>query len=171
MSDECYFCGDDSDVLERHHVVPKRHGGSDKPENLVTVCPTCHRKLERLHGQRFYDQLGVGEGEASKGDTSREIIRALAEIQDIHQDHFPWYELGGEGDPLPPFAGVVREYLTRYDHGPVTWCKCCELATVYVQESENEEPFCARCGVSDEGADSTASVEAARWWLEEIVNG
>lgn len=56
--DNCYFCGeDDESILETHHVVPRRFGGSDDPENLVDVCPSCHGKLEELYGPRFYDEL------------------------------------------------------------------------------------------------------------------
>ena len=62
--DNCYFCGEDG-VLDAHHIVPQRHGGSDDVENLVKVCPTCHRKLERLYNSRFYEELGLEEAEES----------------------------------------------------------------------------------------------------------
>ena len=42
---ECQFCSANSD-LEVHHVVPRRFGGSDDLENLVTVCKDCHGRLE-----------------------------------------------------------------------------------------------------------------------------
>jgi len=29
--------------LEVHHLVPRAHGGSNQPENLVTLCGACHR--------------------------------------------------------------------------------------------------------------------------------
>jgi len=58
VSESCHFC-QESEVLERHHILPRRHGGDDSPENLVTVCPTCHRKLERLYAKSFYEALGV----------------------------------------------------------------------------------------------------------------
>lgn len=59
MSDGCYFCGGGSEVIEQHHIVPRRFGGGDESENLVEVCPTCHEKLERLYDKRFYDELGI----------------------------------------------------------------------------------------------------------------
>jgi len=62
MSAECHFC-DESEALDRHHIVPRRHGGSDDEENLVTVCPNCHRKLETLYDSRFYDEV-MGASEA-----------------------------------------------------------------------------------------------------------
>ena len=56
--DKCYFCNE-TRCLERHHIVPRRFNGSDNDENLVTVCPTCHRKLESLYDKKFYDDLDI----------------------------------------------------------------------------------------------------------------
>jgi len=62
--DGCYICdGGNADVLERHHIVPRRFGGSDSAENLVDLCPSCHEVLERLYDKRFYDVLGVSKEE------------------------------------------------------------------------------------------------------------
>jgi hypothetical protein len=61
--EDCYFCDEDTDVLEEHHLVPRRKGGSDNNENLVQVCPTCHQKLERLYDDRFYKALGASDPE------------------------------------------------------------------------------------------------------------
>ena len=56
--DTCYLCGNPhKELLETHHIVPSRFNGSDGPRNLVDVCPTCHRKLERLYNDRFYEQM------------------------------------------------------------------------------------------------------------------
>jgi len=66
MSDGCYFCDGGADVLEQHHIVPRRHGGSDESENLVDLCPTCHQKLERLYDKRFYDEIGVNPSNNSR---------------------------------------------------------------------------------------------------------
>jgi hypothetical protein len=51
---KCHFC--EKDVFEvgkkvgggntLHHVVPKRFGGKDIPDNLITICCYCHQKLE-----------------------------------------------------------------------------------------------------------------------------
>lgn len=58
--DDCYICGEgNEDILETHHIVPRRFGGGDESENLVDLCPTCHRALEKLYDKRFYDELGV----------------------------------------------------------------------------------------------------------------
>jgi predicted RNA-binding Zn-ribbon protein involved in translation (DUF1610 family) len=33
--------------LDVHHVVPRDHGGSNDPENLITLCAPCHRLIHR----------------------------------------------------------------------------------------------------------------------------
>lgn len=63
--ENCYFCPE-TECLQDHHIVPKEYNGSDSEDNLVTVCPTCHRKLHKLYNNRFYKKLGVDS------DTSEE---------------------------------------------------------------------------------------------------
>ena len=54
----CKFCEEnDPDALEEHHIVPRRYNGSDKEENIVKVCASCHRKLESLYNNRFYEKV------------------------------------------------------------------------------------------------------------------
>jgi len=66
--DDCYFCGGGEGVLETHHIVPRRFGGSDEAENLVDLCPTCHQKLERLYDRRFYEEVEAGLGDDDLGE-------------------------------------------------------------------------------------------------------
>ena len=46
--------GDGSPYLEVHHVTPLADGGPDTVNNVVAVCPNCHRKL---HYGRHKEQL------------------------------------------------------------------------------------------------------------------
>lgn len=39
---KCIFCGSTHD-LQRHHCWQKRFGGPDSADNLVWICPNCHR--------------------------------------------------------------------------------------------------------------------------------
>jgi len=32
----------------QHHIIPRRHRGSDKPENLMLICTRCHEIIESL---------------------------------------------------------------------------------------------------------------------------
>jgi len=95
----CYFClSEERQILEEHHIVPRRFDGSDDDENLVRVCPTCHQKLERLYDDRFYDELGVessDSGESTdtvihttiKGEDGSEVLSLLDVIEDIEDTH------------------------------------------------------------------------------------
>ena len=47
----CQFCGNGASSLD--HLVPKRHGGQDRWENLVAACGTCNRNK----GEELYPDL------------------------------------------------------------------------------------------------------------------
>ena len=46
---KCRLCGGKrkDPVLEIHHKIRRIDGGSDRPENLVTLCSTCHNLLHK----------------------------------------------------------------------------------------------------------------------------
>ena len=46
----CILCKD-ARVVQLHHVVSRGHGGNDLPQNLVCLCPACHRVA---HGDYVY---------------------------------------------------------------------------------------------------------------------
>jgi 5-methylcytosine-specific restriction endonuclease McrA len=37
-------CGS-AHFLDVHHIVPREHGGTNDPENLITLCAACHRMI------------------------------------------------------------------------------------------------------------------------------
>jgi len=83
----CYFCGSEGPI-ETHHIVPRRHGGSDDDENLVDLCPTCHERLEALYDKRFYKNIGaesidVVDGSENSEMTTKQEKRKLDKIKDI----------------------------------------------------------------------------------------
>lgn len=41
----CQVCGRYPSYIT-HHIDPRSRGGSDSRENLMTVCPSCHRRIE-----------------------------------------------------------------------------------------------------------------------------
>jgi 5-methylcytosine-specific restriction endonuclease McrA len=41
--------------LEVHHIIPRSKGGSDDPENLVTLCQRCH---DKKHGREYRETNG-----------------------------------------------------------------------------------------------------------------
>ncbi len=38
-------CKEEKGVLECHHIIPRRKGGTNKPENLILLCEKCHKKI------------------------------------------------------------------------------------------------------------------------------
>ena len=57
--------------LETHHIVPRSQGGSDDPSNLITLCPTCHKKIHA--GKLKLNIKGMPFG-VLKHDTHMNII-------------------------------------------------------------------------------------------------
>lgn len=51
--DECENCGAEANgrALDVHHIVPVAAGGTNNPENLLTLCISCHRKAEEYTKQ------------------------------------------------------------------------------------------------------------------------
>lgn len=78
----CYFCSE-TECLEEHHVVPRRYDGSDEDENLVKVCPTCHRKLESLYDKSFYERIGRKIGFVTRKELERKRDVAVEILKDL----------------------------------------------------------------------------------------
>lgn len=47
-------------ILELHHVVPVASGGVDEPDNLVLLCPNCHRIADILTERKRRDKRHAG---------------------------------------------------------------------------------------------------------------
>jgi hypothetical protein len=57
-----------SSVLQEHHAVPRRFGGSDDDVNLVTLCANCHEAVEKIYDEGFYKRLGIDSPELPEPD-------------------------------------------------------------------------------------------------------
>jgi len=44
---KCYFCGSGENV-ELHHIIFRRIGGTNEPDNLIPLCDSCHKKFHSL---------------------------------------------------------------------------------------------------------------------------
>lgn len=47
----CYICGKETN-LHVHHIVPRIQGGPHIPENLITLCASCHGSIEKADVDR-----------------------------------------------------------------------------------------------------------------------
>ena len=55
---KCEWCGEKTAAPEVHHIKPRREGGPNEPENLIVLCPNCHReKVEVLSRSKFRRQV------------------------------------------------------------------------------------------------------------------
>lgn len=48
----CYFCGSYTN-LERHHIVAIKDGGGNEEENIMMLCPTCHKKTNNWGNKKL----------------------------------------------------------------------------------------------------------------------
>jgi 5-methylcytosine-specific restriction endonuclease McrA len=61
LKDHCEACGHKpiiSDLLEVDHILPRSRGGSDKPDNLQTLCAECHKIKTLLDRQPGHPMRG-----------------------------------------------------------------------------------------------------------------
>lgn len=56
---QCQLCQCDNKRLEVHHIIPRRYGGLDIEDNLVTVCRACHAKMEPPRNFRYKLETGI----------------------------------------------------------------------------------------------------------------
>lgn len=57
--------------LEVHHKIPRSEGGSDKPDNLITLCEHCHKGI---HNNTIDIKFSKKKIASSKGATQTNII-------------------------------------------------------------------------------------------------
>lgn len=43
----CLLCGWDKAECDRHRIIPGEKGGKYEENNIISVCPNCHRLLHR----------------------------------------------------------------------------------------------------------------------------
>lgn len=136
---ECQYCGsnrdDDGVKLHVDHIIPRKEGGGDEIENLVTACQDCNlgkgAKLldsrapvpdvsERVAAlQERRDQIAKYIAAKQEEERAEAETRALEErMQKRRDDEFSavwnyWFEIWGE-DELPRWYLPYRATLKRY---------------------------------------------------------
>lgn len=74
----CALC-DSTDGIQIHHVIPRGEGGSDFPENLITLCWRCHALA---HGHKVLEAVDM---------TRDDIEQACVEYVADHYAEEGWY--------------------------------------------------------------------------------
>lgn len=48
LVNKCDICGDfTKEILQVHHIIPVKEGGTNNADNLIVLCPNCHYKAHR----------------------------------------------------------------------------------------------------------------------------
>ena len=66
---KCQYCGKFNTVLNVHHIESRQTGG-DRPDNLITLCETCHKAY---HKGKI--KLAIKKHKAFKAETIMSILR------------------------------------------------------------------------------------------------
>ena len=73
---KCQHCGKSDTILNAHHIVFRSQGGSDRSDNLITLCEKCHKKL---HAGKI--KLNVGNPRLMKDAGHMNTMRMLVESE------------------------------------------------------------------------------------------
>lgn len=57
----CQVCKKKNRILRTHHIIYRSHGGSDKADNLITVCTECHTHENHQEGGIFHKWMMEGK--------------------------------------------------------------------------------------------------------------
>lgn len=52
----CQKCLNNKTNIHIHHIKPYRFGGKDEPDNLISLCPSCHMKEEYIALIKIYSE-------------------------------------------------------------------------------------------------------------------
>ena len=60
VKEYCYFCKTNENIF-RHHIIPKKNGGTDDPDNFISICVGCHNKLHATIYTKLIGSNPVGK--------------------------------------------------------------------------------------------------------------
>lgn len=97
-SHECQHChGKSKDpILNVHHIESRKTGG-DRPENLITLCKTCH---DDYHAGKI--ELNVKRSKGFKAETFMSMVRAII----VHRIDAAYPDIK---------TGITFGYITKHD--------------------------------------------------------
>lgn len=133
---QCKFCGvsDEGHTkrygkgLHVHHLHPRRNGGSDKGDNLLTVCISCHQTLEK----------------ATKYAIEAHLKAVQEKMEDMREHaRFDRHQAIDEGDVPQLRDGMVPWWqLQELDSWSLAlyYLGCAEGLTIWAAELENVFP-------------------------------
>jgi hypothetical protein len=102
-------------LLHAHHVVPVACGGTDDPDNLIVVCPTCHAVAHALG--RIGRMAAVREW---VGPRSRDELIEENRLLDDPEAWVDWIRAHGRAhihEGAPAFLEAIERKRARQPHG------------------------------------------------------
>ena len=101
----CQNCNAKKGVFEVHHLVFKSQGGSDEPENLITLCRKCHKDYHdgKIELKKFGKKKNAGLAAASQMNVLRNML----------QREYPKAEIvyGYQTKVTREFMGLVKSHV------------------------------------------------------------
>ena len=71
----CQHCRTKQGALEVHHIIFRSNGGSDEPDNLITLCRNCHRELHS--GKINLSIKGLKRKNKQAAATQMNVLRSM----------------------------------------------------------------------------------------------
>ena len=97
----CQVCKKRNKVLEAHHVVFRSCGGTDRADNLISVCTDCHTPVNHKHGGILHQWMLKGKKLPTyKGATFMNIVRKRTMARYPNAAFTYGYETQGERKKL-----------------------------------------------------------------------
>ena len=72
----CQYCKTKQGTLEVHHIIFRSNGGSDEPDNLITLCRNCHKELH-LGKFSLKNTKGLKRKNAQAAATQMNVLRSM----------------------------------------------------------------------------------------------
>ena len=72
----CQYCKTKQCTLEVHHIIFRSNGGSDEPDNLITLCRQCHRDLH-LEKISLKNTKGLKRKNKQAAATQMNVLRSM----------------------------------------------------------------------------------------------
>lgn len=57
----CQVCKGKNKIFNTHHIIYRSHGGTDRADNLITVCTDCHNTKNHQEGQIYWRWMQEGK--------------------------------------------------------------------------------------------------------------
>lgn len=87
----CQQCGEKTDLLDIHHIIPLKRSGTNSVNNLIALCRSCHKKIEPrfqkndkpLKYEKFLMSVGVNTFNIMQNDSDKNEVTVQEFIRNV----------------------------------------------------------------------------------------